>query len=67
MLTSPFSSLSDIAEKKLTFFLATATACILYGMLSIDYYLINDVCKNGILSFELAKDFNISKTILNWT
>ena len=65
MLTSPFSSLSDIAEKKLTFFLATATSCILYGMLSIDYYLINDVCKNGILSFELAKDFNISKTILN--
>ncbi|WBX71136.1 hypothetical protein [Tenacibaculum retecalamus] len=34
-------------------------------MLNIDYYLINDVCKNGILSFELAKDMQVSEAILN--
>ncbi|WP_418646405.1 hypothetical protein [Tenacibaculum insulae] len=65
MLTSPFSSLSVNNEKKLTIFLSIATASILYCMLSIDYYLINTVCKNGILSFELAKDFETSEAILN--
>ena len=65
MLTSPFSLLSTKAEKNLTFFLAIATASILFSMLNIDYYLINDVCKNGILSFELAKDIQVSEAILN--
>ncbi|QXP73028.1 hypothetical protein H0I31_04845 [Tenacibaculum sp. AHE15PA] len=65
MLSSPFSILDNKTEKIVTFFLAIMTICIGYAMLSIDYFLINDICENGIISFELAKDIRISQAILN--
>ena len=65
MLTSPFCLLDSETEKKVTFFLAIMTICIGYSMLSIDYFLINDICENGIISFELAKDIRMSQAILN--
>ncbi len=65
MLSSPFSILDNKTEKIVTFFLAIMTICIGYAMLSIDYFLINDICENGIISFELAKDTRTSQAILN--
>ena len=65
MLTSPFSSLSKKAEKKLTFFLSFSTIFIGYFMLYFDSLLTNTVCKNGTISFQLAKDIHVSEAILN--
>jgi hypothetical protein len=65
MLTSPFSSLSKKAEKKLTFFLVIATIFIGYFMLFFDSFLTNEVCENGIISFQLAKHVGVSEAILN--
>lgn len=65
MLSSPFSSISKKTEKNLTFFLIITTVLIGYFMLFFDNYLTNSICKYGISSFELAKDINNSKAILN--
>ena len=65
MLTSPFSYLSKKAEKRFTLFILFATIVVGCFMVYFDSFLKNDICKNGIISFELVNDIENSKAILN--
>lgn len=65
MLTSPFSYLSKKAEKRFTFLILLSTIVVGYFMIYFDSFLTNDICKNGIISFELVSDVEDSKAILN--
>lgn len=64
MLTSPFSYLSKKTEKRFTFFILFATIVVGFFMIYFDSFLKNDICKNGIISFELVSNIEDSKTIL---
>ncbi len=65
MLLSPFSKLSSTSEKKWTLILLFLLVVIIGLMRYFDAYLINSVCKAGIVSFEFAKDVENSKFIIN--
>ncbi len=65
MLISPFQNLSKKQERNLTIFLITSTLILILCMLYLDSYLKNEVCKNGIISFELAKDIAVSEKYIN--
>lgn len=65
MLTSPFSYLSKKAEKRFTFFILFATIFVGFFMIYFDSFLKNDICKNGIISFQLVNNIEDSKAILD--
>lgn len=65
MLSSPFSKYS---KKKLKNRTIIMLILLLLGSVLIRYldsFLINDVVKNGIVSFELAKEAHIAKNMIN--
>ncbi|MGB1041928.1 MAG: hypothetical protein ACPGU6_00910 [Tenacibaculum sp.] len=65
MLNSPFKNFSKTKENQFTIIFILLTILVIIPMLILDSYLTNDVCKNGIVSFQLAKDINFSKEIIN--
>jgi len=64
-LTTPFTKLTKSSEKKWTIILLLLLVVIIGLMRYFDAFLINSVCKRGIVSFEFAKDLENSKSILN--
>lgn len=65
MLKSPFHNISKTSEKKLTITLLILVIVLIASMKYFDIPLTNEVAPNGIVSFELAKELNVSKSILN--
>ncbi len=65
MLPSPFSKLSKTSEKKWTIVLLLLLVVIMGMMRYFDASLVNSVCKDGIVSFEFAKDLENSKAMIN--
>ncbi len=65
MLQSPFSKLSKTSEKKLTIGLLILLLITISSMLFFDGFLKNEIAKNGIISFELAKELETSKAVIN--
>lgn len=65
MSISPFRSMSKTAEKRLTIVLLIAMLLLFSAMRYFDAPLKNQVSKAGIVSFELAKDLQQTKAILN--
>ena len=65
MFSSPFSNLTKTQEKNLTWaFLFLVIICIAV-LKYLDQFLVNDTCKGGIISFELAKDLETAGLYLN--
>lgn len=65
MLKSPFSKLTPALEKKWTIVLILLLIANIGLIRYFDASLINSICKNGIVSFEFAKDIESSNTIIN--
>lgn len=65
MLTSPFSALSKSQEKKLTYGLLIPLVLVIVIMVYFDQFLTNEICKHGIISFELSKDIETATAYLN--
>jgi len=65
MFQLPFSKPTLVLEKRLTIVLLPLLIMCIITMKYFDAFLVNPVCKNGIVSFELAKELEISKSILN--
>ena len=65
MLQSPFSKLSKASEKKLTISLLILLLITISSMLFFDSFLKNEIAENGIISFELAKELETSKAVIN--
>ena len=65
MLKSPFYNISKPNEKKLTIALLVLLPILIAVTLFFDIPLKNEVAHNGIVSFELAKEIEISENILN--
>ncbi len=69
MLASPFSKSLDLftgkTGKKLTLVLFIVFIIITLVMNFFNTPLVNDICENGIISFEFAKQLSISNAILN--
>ncbi len=65
MLKSPFLKLSKSSEKSITLILLTLLIICMISIRYFDAFLINTICENGIVSFELAKDLDSIKAILN--
>ena len=65
MLKSLFHNISKKSEKKLTISLFFLVVVLIAAMKYFDLPLTNDVAPNGIVSFELAKELEVSKNILN--
>ncbi len=65
MLASPFKSLSRKAEKKTSITLLVLIVILITVMRYFDAPLKNNISTSGIISFELAKDIDQSKAILN--
>ncbi|GEM_PF-1388187 len=65
MFQLPFSKPSIVFEKRLTIVLLPLLIICIIIMKYFDAFLVNSVCKNGIVSFELAKELEISIAILD--
>ena len=65
MSVSPFSKFATQFEKKGIFMLLPLLIGLILVMHYFDTFLVNIICKNGIVSFELAKDLNTSAAILH--
>ena len=65
MINSPFYKLSRATEKKLTITLLVLLPILIAVMSFFDVPLKNDVTPSGIISFELAKELEVSENILN--
>ena len=65
MLPSPFLKCSQASERKLTWVLLLWLIALMVALHFFDAYLKNNVCKNGIVSFELAKNVEVSTAILH--
>ncbi len=65
MFNSPFYFVPKVAEKRLAIVLLIAIVLLFSAMRYFDTPLKNQVSKAGIVSFELAKDLQESKEILN--
>lgn len=65
MIQSPIYTLTKSREKKLTIALLILLVMLIGAMKFFDMPLTNEVVPNGIISFELAKDIETSKKILN--
>ena len=65
MLKSPFSSLSKSQEKKLTYGLLGSVIITIAILKYFEHFLINEICTNGIISFELSKDLEIATSYMN--
>jgi len=64
-LTTPFAKLTKSSEKRWTLILLLLLVVIIGLMRYFDAFLVNSVCKSGIVSFEFAKDLENSKSIIN--
>ena len=65
MLQSPFSKLSRSSERNLTISLFILLVVTISAMVFFDSFLKNEVAEYGIVSFELAKDLETSKAIID--
>ena len=54
-----------IKTSYLLIFLFSGVLIVMLAIKNFDKSLKNEICQNGIVSFELAKDVNISKSIIN--
>lgn len=64
MLSSPFSKLTKLQEKRLTYTLIPSLIAVIAILKYFDHFLINDICKGGIVSFELSKDLETAKAYM---
>lgn len=64
-MNSPFKRFSDttLKQAKIIFIIFTFASFLLLNF--IDSYLINDVCTDGIISFQFSKDLFTAQEILN--
>jgi len=65
MIERFFGSFSKSNGKRFTLFITILLVITIVVMRYFDAPLKNEVCKHGIVSFELAKDLTVSKEILN--
>jgi len=65
MLQSPFLKLSKSLENKITLILLFLFIITIMVMQYFNAPLENDICENGIISFELAKELSKSQAILD--
>ena len=56
---------SFLLNKKLVLLLFIVTVLCIFSMRFFDAPLKNDICKSGIISFELAKDLSVSEDIMD--
>lgn len=64
-LSNPFTWLSEHSQKKALFIFGSATIILLVLLSILDQPLKTDQAPNGIISFEIAKDFLRSQSILS--
>ena len=65
MFVSPFLKLTIKQQQKLTYLLLFSVVLCIIILKYFDSYLINDVCKNGIISFELVKTVACAQAFLD--
>lgn len=64
-MISFFNKLSKTNERKLIILLTVANVLLMASLNYLNTPLKNGICKTGIVSYELAKDLNLSKDIIN--
>lgn len=64
MLSSPFYKLTKQKEKILTRALIPLLIAVIVVLKYFDRFLINEICKRGIISFELSEDLETAKAYM---
>lgn len=64
-MKSPFKKIAKNRLNKMTLILFITTVLCSIFLKYLDSYLITEYCKNGIVSFELAKELSITQEMLN--